>query len=195
MAQAFTHKDAWQVARTTAVCHTCGAVLNPGAELWATLVENLSTPEGLAAIANKDAQNGRFARLDICTACWNEGKRPAAPLELFSFWRSQVPQPDQKKKMFVEDHVLVELFTRLGDTPVPQDQAFRFMLALILLRKRLLRYEGMVLETQTDGRKVEVWNMILRGTDVPLKVANPQLDETQMRELSQQLSVVLAEEV
>ena len=38
-----------------------------------------------------------------------EGK--PAPLAMFSFWKTTVPLPQQKKKLFVDDAVLMDVFT------------------------------------------------------------------------------------
>ena len=70
------------------------------------------------------------------------GGKATGQNRLFSHWESTVPQPNEKKKIFVDDAVLMNLLVRLADTDQPQRLAFRFVLALILMRKKLLRYEG-----------------------------------------------------
>ena len=89
----------------------------------------------------------------------------------------------------VDDDVLLDLFDRLGDDVRPQRVAFRFILALILMRKRRLRYVGRVV----DGDD-ERWQMLPRGADgnsSPIEVLNPHLNEEDIRELSDQLTEVL----
>ena len=92
--------------------------------------------------------------------------------------------------MFVDDSVLIDLFQRLEGRDGQEDIRLRFVLALILMRKRLLRYEGMA-----QGVAPETWRMRPRGTDEEVTVINPQLTESQIGEVSQQLSGILAEEV
>ena len=70
--------------------------------------------------------------------------------EMFSFWRTSVPAGTAKKKLLVDDSVLLDLFARLEDKTDKQDVQFRFVLALILMRKRILRYEGV--EEKPAGR-------------------------------------------
>jgi hypothetical protein len=90
--------------------------------------------------------------------------------------------------MFVDDAILTELFERLGDATEEPKLNFRFVLGLILMRKRIVTYEG----TQVvDGK--EVWSMKLRGRDTPLELVNPHLGEEQVAEVSRQLTEILNE--
>ncbi len=121
---------------------------------------------------------------------------------MFSYWKTIVPVPEQKKKLLVDDSVLMDVFSRMEDKKEPQEIRFRFVLALILMRKRLLKYEATdpaptkdsALSTK-DSLAPETWRMIPRGTDKPVQVINPHLDANQISEVSQQLSAILAEEV
>lgn len=131
-----------------------------------------------------------YSRLDYCENCWTSGKRPESPLEMFSFWKTAVPEPTAKKKLFVDDSVLIDLFQRLEGRDAAEDIRLRFVLALILMRKRLLRYEGMA-----EGAVPESWRMRPRGSEEEVLVVNPQLTEEQIGQVSQQLSGILAEEV
>jgi len=200
--------DSWNVGRSSAACAACAAPMPPGAGCWAALVEGATLPQAAeptsttAAAATQTAGPSLFARFDFCDTCWSAGKRPDPSRgqgELFSFWKTQVPVPTQKKKLFVDDSVLVDLFTRLEDKDSPEDVRFRFVLALILMRKRLLRYEGMEeLKVSADeaANVPEVWNMLPRGENAkPVKVINPRLTPDQISEVSGQLSQILAEEV
>ncbi|MEE9178223.1 MAG: hypothetical protein V3U46_07310, partial [Acidimicrobiia bacterium] len=63
---------------------------------------------------------------------------------------------------------------------------FRFVLALILLRKRLLRYEGSAVENE-----VEAWRMTLMSDRSDHRVVNPRLTDDQIEGVSQQLSAIL----
>lgn len=131
---------------------------------------------------------------------------------MFSFWKTQVPVPEQKKKLLVDDSVLVDVFQRMEGKNEPQEIRFRFVLALILMRKRLLRYEGMEPAAEAGAnadaasaapenapppppRAPDTWRMIPRGSDKIVHVIDPHLTEEQIAEVSQQLSAILAEEV
>src|SRR5687767_12372161 len=147
----------YQVARHTGVCSATGEPLEPGSTCIATLCER--------------AEDDSFDRKDFSLEAWNGGARPEG---LFSYWKMIVPPPDAKPKMLVDDQVLMELFERLGSDERPQRIAFRFVLGLILMRKKQLKFTGRSTE---DGK--EYWLMQLRGpadqVPPPQKVLNPNL--------------------
>lgn len=178
-------------------------------------------PEARSQKAEEAVAVSPFVRVDFCEKCWGEGQRPdggAAGREvvggavMFSFWKTVIPAPEQKKRLLVEDSVLVDLFQRMDGRTELRELRFRFVLALILMRKRLLKYEGMeetgqksegssqkpevgTTEGAAAGPAPEVWMMRLRGTEDAIKVINPHLNEEQIGEVSGQLSSILAEEV
>lgn len=190
----------WEIGRNSAQCGACTAALTPGAVCWAALVE---IEIGTADKATSKGPMGRFARLDFCEACWNNGKRPESPAIMFSFWKATVPETETKKKIFVDDGVLMDLFNRLEERTEPLDIQFRFVLALLLMRKRLLKYEGAARSPQpvTDSPAIpardsaEIWSMLPRGSEKAVAVINPHLTTQQIGEVSQQLSAILAEEI
>lgn len=167
------------MGRATGVCAASGAALQPGDECIATLCERV--------------EDDGFDRLDYCSKEWDSGTRPE---RLFSYWRTTVPASDAKEKILVDDSVLMDLFERLGEDTREQRIAFRFILALILMRKRLLRYVR-----RGDGGDVgknEIWFMRPKGSDPDsplIEVINPQLSEEDIRELSDQLTEVLQGEI
>lgn len=160
----------YDVARPRGVCVVCQSVVEPDQALMAALRE---TPEG-------------FERLDICLTCW-----PAFAREnLLGFWRTVMPRHEQKKKLFVDDAVLCQLFERLQEVEEPAKVAFRFVLGLILMRKRLI-----VLESSRAEPEREIWTVRFRGKDVKMELINPNLTEQQIIEVSGQLGQVLNEEL
>src|SRR5205085_5595681 len=124
-----------------------------------------------------------FERLDITLDAWPTFDRA----EIIGFWQTVMPQPDQKKKVFVDDQVLADVFERLANTSEPAKLNFRFVLGLILMRKRLIVYES----SRTDDTGREVWQVRFKGRDDRLDLVNPKLDEQQVVEVSQQLSEIL----
>ena len=112
---------------------------------------------------------------------------------MFSSWRTTMPEPGGKAKTLVDDEVLLNLFHRLADDQQPQRIAYRFVLALILLRKRLLKHD----ETKAQNG-ASVWMMRLKGdpVDAPkVEVVDPNLSEEQVREVSDQLGEILRGEL
>ncbi len=196
MTQGNLINQTWEIGRSSAQCGSCLATLAPGTACWATLVEMD------AASAEKSTSRGplgRFARRDFCEACWQSGRRPEAPAVMFSYWKTMIPETEQKRKLFVDDGVLLDVFNRLESRTAPADIQFRFVLALLLMRKRLIKYEGTEApagtDGSTDGIAVEIWRMVLRNSGHLVLVTNPHLTAQQIGEVSQQLSSILAEEV
>ena len=137
----------YDISKPTGVCAFTGRVLDPGEPYIATLVD---MPEAApASPATTAAAQLGFVRLDVSMEAWREGRRPD---ELFGHWKSTVPEPQAKKRLFVDDDVLMNMFIRLADTNQPRRLAFRFVIALILMRKKLLKYEGS--HHETDGDEV-----------------------------------------
>ena len=166
----------YQVARPTGVCAETGEPLEPGQACIATLCER-PDDEG-------------FDRCDFSIAAWEAGARPE---RLFSFWKTVIPSADQKQRVLVDDQVLTDLFERLADDERPQRVAFRFVLGLILLRKRELKFVG-----RSGTGEDERWLMTPRKSDPetpPLEVVNPHLSDDDVRELTDQLSEILQSEL
>lgn len=166
----------YQVARATGRCAATQRELSPGESCVATLCER--------------AEDEGFDRLDFSPEAWEAGHRPE---RLFSFWRTVVAAPEERRKLLVDDEVLLDLFHRLADDDREHRRAFRFVLALILMRKRQLRYVG-----RSGSGAEEVWRFLPRGAaadDRPLEATNPQLGDDDVRELTAQLTEILQGEV
>ena len=158
----------YEVTRPQGRCTVCSQEIAGDVRFMAALIE---TPAG-------------FQRSDTCLRCWDKFDR----VNVIAFWQTQMPRPEQKKRLFVDDTVLCELFERLAWVTEPPKLNFRFVLALVLMRKRLLIYES----TRKDGEG-EIWSVRLKGREDILDLLNPKLDESQMKEVGDQLSQILNE--
>jgi hypothetical protein len=132
-------------------------------------------------------ENGEdFERQDWCQGCWDAPDRPAVE-GLFGQWLTKMPTKKGKKKTFVDDAMLINFFQRLAGADEPARVNFRFVLALVLMRKKLLTYQ----RSDTDADGVEKWAMLLKGADEPDEVINPKLDEDKIAEVSEQLTDIM----
>ena len=165
-----TTQPGYSVARPHGRCAVSGREIAPGEKFMAGLRE---TPEG-------------YERVDVGSECWNAFDKST----IVAFWQATMPQPAAKKKRFVDDTVLCDLFERLAEVEEPAKRNFRFVLGLILMRKRLVIYDST--RRCDDGQ--EWWIVRLKGREGTLEMFNPHLDESQLAEVSQQLSSVLNEE-
>ncbi len=164
----------YEISKTAGVCCSCNRALQPGDPLLATVIDT----------------EDQLQRKDYCRACW-EGQNLNDDPDLLGFWSTRVPRPEEKKKLFVDDEVLMQFFERLDGTGDPGRVSFRFVLTLVLMRKKLLVYEGSEKTPSGD----EVWTMRLKGSDRTYQVTDPHMDEEKITEVSQHLSEILESEL
>lgn len=187
----------YDIERPSGQCAFTGRALQPGEAYMVALVDVDPTPENPSGLK----------RLDVSVSAWQGGQRPG---RVFSHWKATVPEPAARKKLFVDDGVLMNLLIRLADAEQPQRVAFRFVLALILMRKKLLRYDGTQTRTvPTDEGKdiIQEWWLMTPKLDVSkgifgkwndaeqLSILDPRLDEAQIAAVTQQLGEILEAEL
>lgn len=157
--------DEWEVSKPLGFCSGTDKKIKSGEEYFAALVE---TDEGLA-------------RLDFCADYWQKNEP-----QVFCYWRTKLPAADRKKQIFVDDDMLMAFFERLGKEAEQEKINFRFVLTLILMRKRILKYES----SRMQGDK-EIWHLRISGDKQTVDVVNPHLSEEQIEQLSSQLGQIL----
>ena len=157
--------DEWEINKPLGQCHGTERKIEYGEEYFAALIE---TKEGLQ-------------RQDFCADYW-ESQKP----EVFCYWKTRLPEPGQKKQLFVDDQMLMAFFERLGKETEPEKINFRFVLALILMRKRILKYN----QTKNANGQ-ELWCLRIVGEKDIAEVINPHLDEEQIEQLSSQIGEIL----
>lgn len=167
----------YEIARATGVCAASGRPIAVGEEFIATLVQG--------------DDEDRLERRDFSLEAWEGGARPE---RLFGYWRTRMHPPDAKRKAFIDDAALMDLFEQLEGVTEPARVSFRYLLALMLIRKRLLKYEG---ARREDGVSV----MLVRpatpagATPAPqCQVVDPGMNDQAVAEAIEQLSAVLAGE-
>ncbi len=155
----------YEIAHQTGVCAVTQRTLQPGEQFYAVLFD---MPDG-------------FERRDYSAEAWQN-----PPQNYFSYWKSSVPQKQEKKRLFVNNDVMVDLMLRLADREEEVKQHFRFVLSLILMRKRLLKYERTVHE---EG--LEYWHMRLTRDQSIQAIVNPRMTDEQIAAVSAELGAIL----
>jgi hypothetical protein len=117
---------AYDIERPTGVCAFTGRAFDPGEPFMATLIE-LPEEQRQAMAEGKSAAAAAlgFKRLDVSMDRWTAGDRPE---HLFAYWKTVAPESNKKKRLFVDDDVLLNLLRRLEDAADEQRVAFRFVL-------------------------------------------------------------------
>ena len=163
----------FNIAKTAGLCCKCEAQIVPGEQYYACVIQ---VEDGLQ-------------RRDFCLECFKEP--PGEPAEdILAQWRTCAPQPQEKKKLFIDDELLLNFFDRLQDATEPAKVNFRCVLTLVLMRKKLLVYKRS--DTTDDG---EVWTLRLRGSDKTAQVLDPHMDEEKIAEVSRQLGEIMEGEL
>jgi len=155
----------WEVESATGQCSVSGKALVEGEEFYAVLFE--------------DGES--FRRCDYSVDAWT-----GPPDGAYCFFKTRVPVKAKKRRLLVDNDILVNFFLRLKDESELVRLQFRFVLALILMRKRLLKYDG----TQKEG-DIETWRMILVSDKSVHDVVNPRLTDDQIEGVSEQLTAIL----
>jgi hypothetical protein len=160
----------WELVRTTGRCAVTGRSFAEGEAYFAALFES---PAGLE-------------RRDYSLEGWS-----GPPEGCFCHWRGRIPVREKKPTTLdIDPQMLTQLFVGLEDDPSETRQQFRFVLALLLMRKRLLRFE----QADREGGQ-EHWQMRLASDKSLHRVLNPRLTDEQIARLSAQLTALLSGEV
>ena len=143
----------YQIQPNTRRCSASGRELQPGERYYGVLLE----------------EGGKFVRKDFSVEAWQ-----GAPEGAFSFWMGRLAPPQSKRRPPIDDEMLMECFQRLEGQLEPNRIRFRYVVALLLMRRRRLRFE----ETQRDsGQEI----LVLRCTrGARHAVVNPGLTDEEL---------------
>jgi len=167
--------DTFDLGRFSGQCAHSGAVIAAGDAFIAALVE-----------ASDESGRPMLRRADFSVEAWQSGARPE---RLMCFWRSTAPQAGERRTMLVDDETLMEMVQRSEADADPRRHAFRWILALVLLRRKMLRLDGI---SHEGG--AETWSFLRRGAaegETPLRITNPKIRDEEVSELSEQLGAIL----
>src|SRR5687767_9058469 len=95
----------YEIARATGVCAATGRPIAVGEPF-------------VAALAEDEAQE-RMERVDFSVEAWQGGARPRPPLRLLGHWRATMQAPDARRKPFIDDASLLDLFGQLEGATEP----------------------------------------------------------------------------
>ena len=159
----------WEINKPLGQCAGTGKTIEPDSEYYAALAQ---TEEGLG-------------RMDFCCEYFTEHSP-----NVYCYWKSKMPRPDQKKKLFIDDDMLMAFFERLGAETEEEKVNFRFVLTLVLMRKRKLKYDS---SRNEDGK--EIWRLRVTSEQRTVEVVNPNLTEDKIEDLSSQVGQILQVEL
>lgn len=108
----------FEIHRSRRVCCATERELQPGEAFYSVLV----------------ASGGEVVRNDYCIDAWTE-----PPTDCIGWWRTEVPSPSSRKMHWAPRDVMLHYFEQLEDDEAKADT--RYVLALLMVRKRILRLE------------------------------------------------------
>jgi len=159
----------WKTPRPTEQCAGCRHVFEPGETVRAFLYE---------------ASTG-YERRDYCADCL-----PADDRQAVGSWRTRRPVLAARRRTAFDAAAAYELFQQLEDDAEPARTQLRFLLALLLWRKRVLK-----LARTCDETGCEYWEFRDLHADVTHRVRRPALAEEELDQLSSQLEQLVSGEL
>ena len=121
----------YAIHKSTRRCHVTGRVLEEGETFYTALF----------------VEGAELVRHDYAREAWKE-----PPEGALGWWKARVPHKEAQSAKLAPDEVLLQLFHELAEQPDKQE--LRFVLALLLVRRRLLKWENA--EPTDDGQEVLV---------------------------------------
>ncbi len=158
----------WKISTSRGTCSGCDRKFKDGE----SYISNITETEEL------------LQRNDFCGSCWDNMDGG----ESFYYWKSEYTST-RKKSIFVDDDTLMNFFTRLEEENSDLKKNFRYLLSLILMRKKLLNFSDVFKEGDREY-------LVLRDKeDREYRVLNPGLDEEKIEDVKKQMMSVLHEDL
>jgi len=161
----------WKIGKSNRRCCVCEAELVMGEAFYSTL----------------NQWEGGLERRDFCLQCWqNSGEEKQRP---DFFWRT-TQADDVPKKRSIDLEVVTDLFRKLPESSDPMRQKVRYFLALLLMRKRVVKLLSTGREDERDFMSIR-----LRGEEKEQRVTNPNLTQGELDEVKAELELLLEMEL
>ncbi|MBA60957.1 MAG: hypothetical protein CMJ76_01200 [Planctomycetaceae bacterium] len=154
----------FHIKKATRLCHKTGEKLQPGESFYSVLV----------------VEENEVVRHDYSEAAW-EG----VPDDVLAWWKADVPQEDEAKVTLAPDEVVLQYFQTLSEANEHPDMAF--ILALLMIRKRIMRLDGK--EQDEQGNELLVVSCSKSEREYKVPVTSP--DASQVEEIQNQLVSML----
>jgi hypothetical protein len=154
----------YEVQRCTRHCAVTGRELQPGETFYSTL----------------SAAGAQVVRRDYSQESWQ-----GPPAGVLGWWKSHMPERDAKKMHWAPNDVMLDLLETLESQPDKQD--LRYVLALLLIRRRVVRLE----DTERDELSHEVSVLYCPRREATYRVATVMPSEQRTVEIQEELAQLL----
>lgn len=160
----FAHSFGFELKNCSRTCAATERPLNPGEVYFSVLT----------------ATGNEFVRNDYAVEAWQ-----GPPDDCVGWWRSRVPTKDDAPPQLAPTDVMLNLFEALDGRS--EELAFRYLLGLLLLRRKVLRRDDSRRDAQ--GRELITLHCQRRQQDYEVVVAEP--DPEQAVRLQEQMLTLL----
>ncbi len=152
----------WHISKSNQTCAACSERFQPEQPYYSALLE----------------QEASFVRHDYCLNCFQD-RRPA---HVYYYWKTAIPEAlAAKSKPVLDVASVLDFFRRLAGDRDPQRMAFRYVLALMLTRKKALKLGG----GERGKNGMEYWVFVERRGGERHEVVQPSLSEGELASISQ----------
>jgi hypothetical protein len=110
----------YQIHGPARVCVATGRELKPGEKVFSVLRD----------------ENGQFVRSDFAADAWS-----GPPNDAVAWWAGRIPEAGRLAKPSINDDLLVDCFEHLTGTTDPARLRFRYVVALLLMRRKRFKFE------------------------------------------------------
>jgi hypothetical protein len=174
-------QDGWTFASRTNTCMVCQKSLVVGDTHCSALYQ----------------QQADLIRRDYCEKCWAESRVPGH----YGFWRGVIPEPEkvEKKKRRLDASInidtLFDILKEMPDDPDPAKRRFRFVLSLMVMRRKKLKLLQIVRRKSVSGDADEdflVMQTTGRGAKQRFEIADVKMSEAEMISAQDEVGRLLA---
>ncbi len=156
----------WNVRRPDRRCAATGREFEEGEVYYSALIE----------------RKQGFERVDFSAEAWADEPQE----RYFSFWRTRRPEAGEPpRRRMVDVEVVHQFFNRLAGDDRPERLTLRYLLALILMRKRVLRLDA----TEHEG-EAEVLRAYDRRAERLVRVRNPHAGPDELAAAREELACI-----
>jgi hypothetical protein len=155
----------YQIDANTRRCAASGRELRVGERFFSVLLQDGS----------------KLIRQDYSSEAWQ-----GPPHGAIGFWSGRIPAGTEPRRLPVDDDLLLDCLERLEGETDPARVRFRYVAALLLMRRKRLKFEEAGAQ---DGQEI----LLLRcpRSDSLYRVANPRLTEEEMAAVQEEVFQVL----
>jgi len=138
----------FEIQRCSRQCSKSGRLIEPGEAYYSVLAN----------------ESGTVVRHDYATEAWD-----GPPETYVGWWKARLPGGKSRKPTWAPNDVMLELFGQLEQQPDQADT--RFVLSLLLVRRRVMRLDGY--EREADGSEVALLHCARQSADYRIPSVKP----------------------